>query len=56
MAALVLLFAVSIGGPVLLVTFAAAGVIHILQQPGHLGVLLIYTAAVVAVMGGGARG
>jgi hypothetical protein len=47
------LFAVSIGGAVLLATFAAAAMIHILHgQPGHIGVLLIYAAAVLAVMGG----
>jgi len=52
-AALVFLFAVSIGGRVLLATFAAAAIIHILHgQAGHIGVLLIYTAAVLAVMVG----
>ena len=52
-AALVFLFAPSIGGPVLLATFAAAAAVHILHgQAGHLGVLLIYAAAVVAVMSG----
>jgi hypothetical protein len=37
-AALLFLFAVSIGGPVLLTTFATAAVIHILHgQAGHIG-------------------
>ena len=50
-AALVFLFAPSIGGPVLLATFAAAAMTHTLhRQAGHIGVLLIYAAAVVAVM------
>lgn len=53
LAALVFLFAASMGGPVLLVTFAVAAVIHILHgQAGHVGVLLIYAAAVTAVMSG----
>jgi hypothetical protein len=52
-AALVFLFAVSIGGTVLLVTFALAAIIHILHgQASHVGVLLIYAAAVIAVMSG----
>jgi len=52
-AALVFPFAASIGGPVLLVTFAAAAIIHILHgQAGHVGVLLIYAAAVIAVVSG----
>lgn len=52
-AALVFLFSASRGGPVLLVTFAVAALIHILHgQAGHLGVLLIYAAAVTAVMSG----
>lgn len=52
-AALVFLFAASRGGPVLLVTFAVAALIHILHgQAGHVGVLLIYAAAVTAVMSG----
>lgn len=52
-AALVFLFAASMGGPVLLVTFAVAALIHILHgQAGHVGVLLIYSAAVTAVMSG----
>jgi uncharacterized membrane protein HdeD (DUF308 family) len=50
-AALVFLFAPLIGGTVLLAVFAAAAVIHILHgQAGHIGVLLVYAAAVVAVM------
>lgn len=52
-AALVFLFSASMGGPVLLVTFAVAGLIHILHgQASHVGVLLIYAAAVTAVMSG----
>ena len=52
-AALVFLFAVSVGGRVLLATLAAAAIIHILHgQAGHIGVLLVYAAAVMAVMGG----
>ncbi len=52
-AALVFLFAASIGGSVLLATFAAAAAVHILHgQAGHVGVLLIYAAAVIAVMSG----
>ena len=52
-AALVFLFAASRGGPVLLMTFAAAALIHILHgQAGHVGILLIYAAAVTAVMSG----
>lgn len=52
-AALVFLFAPSIGGPVLLVTFAVAAMMHILHgQAGHIGVLLIYAAAVIAVTSG----
>jgi len=52
-AALVFLFAASMGGRVLLMTFAVAALIHILHgQAGHVGVLLIYAAAVTAVMSG----
>jgi len=52
-AAVVFLFAKPIGGPALLVTFAAAALFHILHgQAGSLGVLLIYAAAVLAVMSG----
>ena len=52
-AALVFLFAGSIGGSMLLVTIALAAMMHILHgQAGHIGVLLIYAAAVVAVMTG----
>ncbi len=52
-AALVFLFAPPIGGPVLLATFAPAAAVHILHgQAGHVGVLLIYAAAVIAVMSG----
>jgi hypothetical protein len=51
--ALVFLFAASRGGPVLLMTFAVAALIHILHgQTGHVGALLIYAAAVTAVMSG----
>jgi hypothetical protein len=50
-AALVFLFAAWIGGSVLLATFAAAAIFHILHgQVGDVGGLLIYTAAVIAVM------
>jgi hypothetical protein len=50
-AALVFLFAAWIGGSVLLATFAAAAIFHILQgQARDVGVLLIYAAAVIAVM------
>jgi hypothetical protein len=52
-AALVFLFAASMGGPVLLMTIAVAALIHILHgQAGHAGALLIYAAAVTAVMSG----
>lgn len=52
-AALIFLFAASIGGPVLLATFAVAAAIHILHgQAGHIGALLIYAAATIAVMSG----
>jgi hypothetical protein len=52
-AALVFLFAASMGGPVLLMTFAVAALIHILHgQAGHVGVLLVYAAAVTAVLSG----
>jgi uncharacterized membrane protein HdeD (DUF308 family) len=52
-AAVVFLFATPIGGPALLVTFAGAAIFHILHgQPGEVGVLLIYAAAVLAVMSG----
>jgi hypothetical protein len=52
-AALVFLFSASRGGPVLLMTFAGAALIHVLHgQAGHVGVLLIYAAAVTAVMSG----
>jgi uncharacterized membrane protein HdeD (DUF308 family) len=52
-AALIFLFAPSIGGLALLATFAAAAAVHIVhRQPGHVGVLLIYAAAVIAVMSG----
>jgi uncharacterized membrane protein HdeD (DUF308 family) len=52
-AAVVFLFATPIGGPALLVTFAGAAIFHILHgQPGQVGVLLIYAAAVLAVMSG----
>lgn len=55
-AALVFLFAPSIGGPVLLATFAAAAAAHILHgQAGHIGVLLIYATAVLTVMSGSTR-
>ena len=53
LAALVFLFAASMGGPVLLVTFALVALIHVLHgQAGHIGVLLVYAAAVTAVMSG----
>ena len=53
LAAVVFLFVTPIGGPALLVTFAAAAIFHILHgQPGEVGVLLIYAAAVLAVMSG----
>jgi hypothetical protein len=52
-AAVVFLFAIPIGGPALLFTFAVAALFHILHgQPGEIGVLLIYAAAVFAVMSG----
>ena len=52
-AALVFLFATSIGGPILLATFAFAAALHILQgEVSHVGILLIYAAAVLAVMSG----
>ena len=52
-AAVVFLFATPIGGPALLVTFAGAAIFHMLHgQPGEVGVLLIYAAAVLAVMSG----
>lgn len=52
-AALIFLLSVSIGGPLLLATFAAAAILHILHgQTGHVGALLIYAAAVIAVMSG----
>lgn len=52
-AALIFLFAASIGGPLLLATFAVAAAIHILHgQAGHIGTLLIYAAATIAVMSG----
>jgi hypothetical protein len=52
-AAVVFLFATPIGGPALLGTFAGAAIFHILHgQPGEVGVLLIYAAAVFAVMSG----
>jgi hypothetical protein len=50
-AAAIFLFAESIGGPILLATFAAAFVLHLLHgQFGPLGGLLIYAAGVFAVM------
>lgn len=50
-AALVFLFAIPIGGSVLLVTFAVAAIFHLLHgEPAELGVLLIYAAAVLAVI------
>jgi hypothetical protein len=53
LAALVFLVAVRVGGTLLLAAFAAAAVIHILHgQAAHIGALLIYTAAVLAVMSG----
>jgi hypothetical protein len=52
-AAVVFLFATPIGGPALLATFAGAAIFHILHgQAGEVGVLLIYAAAVLAVMSG----
>jgi hypothetical protein len=52
-AAVVFLFATPIGGPGLLVSFAGAAFFHILHgQAGQVGVLLIYAAAVLAVMSG----
>lgn len=52
-AAVVFLFASGVGGPALLATFAAAAAFHLLHgEVGHVGVLLIYAAAVLAVMSG----
>ena len=52
-AVVVFLFATPIGGPALLVTLAGAAIFHILHgQAGEVGVLLIYAAAVLAVMSG----
>ena len=52
-AAVVFLFATSIGGPALLATFAVAAAFHLLHgEVAHVGVLLIYAAAVLAVMSG----
>jgi uncharacterized membrane protein HdeD (DUF308 family) len=50
-AAAIFLFADSIGGPILLATFAAAFVCHLLHgQFGPLGGLLVYAAGVFAIM------
>jgi hypothetical protein len=52
-AAATFLFAASAGGSVLLATFAFAGALHLLHgEVGHVGILLIYAAAVLAVMSG----
>ena len=52
-AAAAFIFAASVGGPVLLATFAFAAGLHVLHgELGHVGVFLIYAAAVLAVMSG----
>jgi len=52
-AAATFIFAASVGGPALLATFAFAAALHVLHgEVGHVGVLLIYAAAVLAVMRG----
>ena len=51
LAALLFLFTVRLGGPVLLAVFAAAAAFHLLHgQVSNAGVLAIYAAAVLAVM------
>lgn len=50
-AAAIFLFADSIGGPILLATFAVAFVLHLLHgQFGPLAGLLVYAAGVFAIM------
>jgi hypothetical protein len=51
--ALMFLVSAGVGGPVLLATFAAAALLHALHgQFGEIGTLLVYAAAVIAVMSG----
>lgn len=53
LAALIFLFSVPVGGPLLLATFVAAALLHALHgQLGPIGGLLIDAAAVIAVMSG----